>query len=73
MVVGVKGLINLPRNLVTVIKLFLPNVKKNVSQIRSAMLSLMKFQPLLITLTATVIKTEHTPLEAVGPIRTVTY
>ena len=71
--VGAGRMTVLSSNFVTATKLFLPTVKENVTQTRSALHSLMKLQPLLITTTATVIKTDHTPLEAVGPIQNVTY
>ena len=71
--VGAGRMTVLSSNFVTATKLILPTVKENVTQTRSAPHSLMKLQSLLITTTATVIKTDHTPLEAVGPIQNVTY
>jgi hypothetical protein len=59
-------------NLVTVTKLFVPTVKRDVTQIPIVMHSLMKLQHLLITTTATITKADHTQLEAVGQIQNVT-
>ena len=73
MMVGAERMMILPKNLGTVTKLFLRNVNRNVSQIQLAFHSLMKLQPRLIILTATVIPMDHTPREAEGPIQNVTY
>ena len=73
MMVGAERMMILPKNLGTVTKLFLRNAKRNVSQIRIASHSLMKLQPLLIIITATVIPTDPTRLEAEGPTQNVTY